>query len=305
MTDAGLPLPPRVIHTPTVRPGANDLDPHAVVDRFNQIASDSNAATRQWADRVAQAAGWRNRLTPPQFDRSGPGLLTSPEEEIYGSMGVDINKTGLGDMLKSIGAGMGYIFKHPWTAFRDSQMVAAIEAAQAQFLRDYAGTLTFMSEELGTAAQSLGAISTLFEKADLGRGRLDDLMRRKAECGNDAYRALGDALDQETDPDRRAALEHMKARFDDWMGQRDARVAAEAPAISGLGDRLQAVTDAISQQRDAIAQARLSMGPSNTTSGGRIVDSTHIRPEAVDYARGLRNVLAGSRARLDAGMSGG
>jgi hypothetical protein len=233
-------------------------------------------------------------------------MLTRPDPEIYKAMGVDINKTGMTDIIKSVGGAMGYIFSHPWTTYKDSNMVDRIAAAQAQFLRDNADTLGSMDDEMSAVTQSLAAMADLFKKTDLQRGKLDELMNQKATCGNAVYNDLSNQIDQTSDPDRRAALERMRSQLDDWMRERDSRITNEQATVTGLGDRLDVLASEIARQRQAVEDARRSMGPVNTTtSGGAILDSSHIRPEAINYARGLRDLLAGSRARLDRAMSSG
>lgn len=304
MTDEGLPLPPAPVKkTPVAKPGANDLDVQMVRDQFNEIAANSNAATQQWADKVSSAAAKGAPLHAPQFKGGGPGLLSSVESELDQTMAVDPNKTGIGDMLKSVGAGMGYMFKHPFTSFKDASMIAKIKEAQAQFIHEYAGQLTRMSEYMADVTRSFGAITDLFNSTNFNRNALNDLMKQKAECGDSAYVHVANALNNSTDPDERAALQKQKQRMDEFMQQRDSRMAREKPTVDGLGNRVVAMEEEIGRQRQVIEEARRSRGPSNTTAGGRIIDSTHIRSEAVDYARELRDVLAGSRARFDKAMS--
>jgi len=139
---------------------------------------------------------------------------------------------------------------------------------------------------------------------NFARGRLDQIMKEKSECGNSAYAALADALESTIDPEQRADLEKQRARLDEFMKQRDQRIAREKPTVDGLAARVEATETEVLNQRQAIEDAWRTPSPVNTTSGGRIIDSSHIRPEAVDYARGLRDVLAGSRARFDNAMSG-
>jgi hypothetical protein len=274
-----------------------------VRDEFNQIAADSNAATQAWADKVNSAAAKGATLKAPEFKAQGPGLLSPVESELDKTMGVDTNQTGILDMLKSVGAGMGYMFSHPYTSIKDASMIARIKEAQSQFLADYAGPLTRMSEQMADVTRSFGAIADLLKSTNFMRGPLDQIMREKAECGDSAFVDLMNALNNSTDPDERAALEKQKRRMDEFMQQRDSRIAREKPTVDGLAARVEAMESEVAKQQQAIDEARSSRGPTNATSGGRIIDSTHIRPEAVDYARGLRDVLAGSRARFDKAMS--
>ncbi len=304
MADEGLPLPPPPVRrAPTVKPGADDLDVKMVRDAYNQIAGDSNEATQAWADKVTSAASRGAPLKAPEFKGQGPGLLSPVESELDKTMGVDINHTGVGDILKSVGSAMGYMFSHPYTSIKDASMIARIKEAQSQFLTDYAGPLTRMNEYIADAKGSFAAISNLLNSTNFARGRLDEIMKEKADCGNSAYAQLMDALDGTTDPDQRAELEKQKQKLDDFMKQRDSRIAREKPTVDGLASRVEAMENEVARQRDAIEDARSTRVPGNTTSGGRIIDSTHIKPEAVDFARGLRDVLAGSRARFDKAMS--
>lgn len=306
MADEGLPLPTPPRHTPAVpKPGANDLDVKMIHDEFNRIAADSNQATQAWADKVGGAVAKGAPLKAPQFKGDGPGLLSSVESELDKTMGADPSHTGVADMLKSVASGMGYMFSHPYTSFKDAAMIARIKAAQAQFLTDYAGPLTRMSEQMADVTESFGVISDLLKNTNFMRGPIDQIMKEKAQCGDSAFVDLMNALNNSTDPDERAGLEKQKRRMDEFMQQRDSRIAREKPTVDGLAARVEAMEGEVAKQQQAIEDARRSRGPTNTTTpgGGKIIDSTHIRPEAVDYARGLRDVLAGSRARFDKAMS--
>jgi hypothetical protein len=304
--DEGLPIPPPPVRrTPTAKPGENDLDVKMVRDDYNQISADSNQATQAWADKVSNAAARGAPLKAPEFKGEGPGLLTPIESELDKTMGVDINHTEVLDILKSVGAGMGYMFSHPYTSIKDASMIERIKAAQAKFLADYPGPLTRMSEYLADVRQNFGAISDLLKGTNFSRGRLDQIMKEKADCGNSAYADLMNALDDTTDPEQRAALEKQRGRLDEFKKQRDGRIAREKPTVDGLASRVEAMENEVLNEREVIEEARRSRGPVNTESGGRIIDSTHIRPEALDFARGLRDVLSGSRARFDKAMSKG
>ncbi|MHB8576720.1 MAG: hypothetical protein ACYDCQ_15460, partial [Dehalococcoidia bacterium] len=102
----------------------------------------------------------------------------------------------------------------------------------------------------------------------------------------------------------RTALQQMKKSLNQWMNQRDIRILAERPTVDALGQRLTALDQAIVSQRQAFDDASLARRPVNTTLNGQIVDSSHINPRALDYARNLRDLLASSRARLNAALSG-
>ena len=307
MTGEGLPPPPRPVFKPPTAPvGANDLDTSLVRDAYNQIATESNSAVAAWADKLQQARQADKPLKVPRFDTTGPGLLKTPDSELDQAMAVDPSKTDTGDMLKSVGSGMAYMFAHPWTAHADAQMINRVKAAQEDFLGNYSGTLTFMSEEMADVTKTLAALSAAMRSAltNLHRGRIDQIMNEKAACGNGAMNDLLDALDSTKDPQQRAELEKLKDELATWMNQRDSRLAKEKPTVDALAQRIEALADELAKEQQVIDDAKMSRGPSNTTSGNRIVDSTHIRPEAVDYARSLRNLLAGSRSAIDRALSG-
>ncbi|MDP9325259.1 MAG: hypothetical protein M3O87_01810 [Candidatus Dormibacteraeota bacterium] len=307
MPDDGLPLPTLPKKVPRIpKPGANDLDTGMVRDQFNQIASGSNDATSKWADKVADAAAKGGRLKVPSFNGDKAGLLTAPDSELDKAMGVDPRHTGVKDIIKSVGAGMGYMFSHPWTSFADPRAIDKIKAAQKQFLDEYSGTLTRMSEELGDVTRTFREIGDLMDKANFSRGKLEQLMKDKEACGADVYARINRDLDAATDPDQRAELQRQKADMEAWFKECDARIAREKPTVDGLGQRIDAMQNEMARQRQVIEDARWSRGPGNmTTTGGRIIESSHLSPESVDYARGLRDVLAGSRAGLDKAMNGG
>jgi hypothetical protein len=295
--DEGLPLPPPpAVHPPTIRPGANDLDTQMVRDEFKNIAQSSADQVRPWADKLQAAAGHGGRLTVPHYDPAANGLLTPPKSVLDAAMGVDTNKTGMADMLTSVGRGMGYMFKHPVSSLWDESKVDQIKAAQQQFLADYGGVLDRMSNRIRDAKSALREMAGLMATSGISRMKLQEIMDAKATCGNAEYAAILRELDDTTDPERRAELEQQKAAMEEWMRQRDARIAAEKPTVDALSNRLSALADEMARQQAVLEDA----GTSVRVPGG--VD--HVDPRSIDFARALRDLIAGSRARLDLALAG-
>lgn len=294
--DEGLPPPAPPMAPSGPRPGANDLDTQMVRDEFHNIAQSSANQVGQWADKVRAAAAHGGRPTVPHFDPPRAGLLTPPKSVLDTAMGVDTNKTAMADMLTSIGRGMGYMFKHPVSSLWDESKVDQIKAAQQQFLAEYGGVLDQMSRRISDAKAAMREMAALMASSGVSRQKLQEIMDAKARCGNAEYADLLRELDDCTDPDRRAELERERASMEDWMRQRDARIAAEKPTVDSLSNRLAALDEEFARQRNLLEDA----GTSVRVPGG--VD--HIQPEAIDFARALRDLIAGSHARIDLALSG-
>jgi hypothetical protein len=302
--EEGLPLPaPKA--APKAKPGADDLDVKMIRDEFNQIGATSSQAIQAHADKVTTAAQAGAPMKLPDFKGDGPGLLTNPESELYQAMKVDPKHTGVGDMLKSVGAGMGYMYSHPWTAYKDKKVIAQINVKQSEFIAQYTPQLTQMSEELATLTRSMTGLGQLLHDSAGGfnRVKLDQIMKEKATCGDAELTELGAEV-YDAKGDDKVRLRKAYDDFQTWINQRDARIARERPVVEGLAGRVVALGDQCAAQFQVLDNAGRAHGPANTTGGGKIIDSTHIRPESIDYARAQRDILAGSRARIDGALSG-
>lgn len=97
--------------------------------------------------------------------------------------------------------------------------------------------------------------------------------------------------------------------LDQWLNDRDARIAREEPEVDTLRERLARVNRALDQQTPTLVDAGNSRGPSNMTGsrtpGGpaEVYETTHNRPQAVEHVISLHDLLLGSRAALTNALS--
>jgi hypothetical protein len=234
------------------------------------------------------------------------GMLTPPDSDLWKTVGFDSGDTSGTKIATEIGGAAAYGMKHPYSLVTDPFMIDRIKKAQQAFLDQHGGTLDLMSDNLRDARQALQSITNLVGQTDFGSQKLKQIMDDKERCGDAAYNKILDALGQTTDPDERAQLEKMRDDMKDWMQTRDQRLSNEKPVVDDLSKRMDSTEKALLAQRGPLADsdAAFVSGPSNLTADGRVVDSTHIEPQAAQFARSLRQLFAGSKANLDGALSG-
>ena len=91
----------------------------------------------------------------------------------------------------------------------------------------------------------------------------------------------------------------MRDDLTSWMEERDARTAAEYGEVGDLAGRVQGMEAQMARQRNMLEQAAWSQGPTNQTSGGRVVDTSHHSPNAITHVASLHDMLMGSKAAFD------
>ena len=115
---------------------------------------------------------------------------------------------------------------------------------------------------------------------------------------------LADAIANEDDPDEKAKLESEKKDVDTWLDDCDKRIAKDANQVSDLQRRTDAVRRVAGTQSEALMDAALGDHPSNLTSDGQIVSTTHTQPDSVAYVAGLRRSLMQSRIQMNGAIAG-
>jgi hypothetical protein len=175
---------------------------------------------------------------------------------------------------------------------------------QKQFLVDHAYDLTSLSERLSEARLAMRGLSNLMAAFDPKTSQFDDLLKKKKEEGRDLYQELLNALDNSDAPDEQQKLQAQKDQMDAWFKDCDDRVAQDQRQVDDLKGRLDKVYRVAHDQADAMSDAVLSDAPSNLTSNGVIVETTHTRPDAVAYVGNLRNSLIQSRIQMNGAMAG-
>lgn len=187
--------------------------------------------------------------------------------------------------------------------------LARIDQLQQNFFQNHAGDLTHMDDAMGSALKSIRDLGYLLQpdsmdKFHLSAGPLQQILEQKQQVGRELSGQLADAIANTDDPDEKSRLQAEKDDVDAWMAQSDQRIAADANEISNLQQRTNAVMRTAGAQSDALVNAAFSGSPSNVTSDGKIVSTTHTQPDAVAYAMGLRQSLIQSRVQMNTAMAG-
>jgi len=202
-------------------------------------------------------------------------------------------------LLRAIGGGLLAGTTSPVASITDQYQVEKIRDLQKQFLEANNDSLLKLSDYLGKAKRLMRELSELMAQNPFDPSRLRDLLGKKRRAGNDSLRDIDAALARTTDPAERARLQGMRDDLTQWMGERDVRTAKEQDEVGGLVGKLQGLEAQMMRQRGLLEQAAWSEGPRNLTSGGRVVETSHHRPDAVTHVASLRDMLLGSKAGID------
>jgi hypothetical protein len=278
-------------------PSRPDLLPGVVSDGLAAIARDSENRLGHFHDGLkpgAQAGFEPPRLVP--FTERGPDELAKVPSFLEQSIG-DADPTTLG-LLRALGGSLLHGSGSPVQALTDEFWSApAVREAQKHFMDENEATLRAMSDAMGRAKRALRELSGI--KPQLHAREMRDLLDRKSQAGNDTLRRIDSALGSESDPDARAQLQASRDDLSTWMSERDARVGQEREEVSQLANRIDAVESRAYKQRGILEQAAGSEGPRNLVADGRVVETSHHRPEALGHALNLQELLRAAKASLN------
>ncbi len=290
-------LPPR----PAPAPRHDDLSIDTVRDSLANTASNHSDAVQPWAKALATSAKQGGPPSFRTFDPSGPNPLKPVESMFEKAIGSDPTTGGF---LKGMGNYLLTAVGQPVTGFTDEYQVAKIRELQKKFLEDHDYTLRQLSEDLGRAKVNMRLLANMLDDTSFGTGKLDQIMKEKKEVGDHERLRIQDALDNTKDPEARKKLQAMKDDMDKWTVDRDQRLKAEQPAVDTLHGKMDKLNDQVLKQRDSMRAAADSSGPSNLTGsdgkGGpnRVLESSHVQPDAAMHAATLHNFLLRSRSLL-------
>ena len=187
----------------------------------------------------------------------------------------------------------------PVAAIADQYQVNKIRELQKAFFEANNESLLKMGEKLSVAKLAMRRLSELMSETPFRARPLTDLLERKRRLGNSTLEDLNNAIAQSSDPSERARLEAMRDDLTSWMEERDVRTAAEYGEVGDLAGRLHGLDAQMARQTGLLERAAWAEGPSNQTSGGKVVDTSHHSPNAVTHVASLHDMLMGSKAALD------
>jgi hypothetical protein len=247
------------------------------------------------------------RPTFQPFQSGGPDPLQHVQSVMEQAVGSDPSLLGT---IKAVAGAFSTAFGRPVATITDmlpswlGGRLKQIEQMQKQFLADHNYDLTSLSDRLSEARQAMRGLSNLMSAFDPKTSQFDDIMKKKREEGRDLYQELLDALDNCDDPDEQQKLEAQKEQMDKWFKDCDDRVAKDQRQVDDLKSRTDKVFRVAHDQANAMSDAILADSPGNLTSDGVVVETTHTRPDAVQYVANLRTSLIQSRLQMNAAMAG-
>jgi hypothetical protein len=281
-------------------PPRPDLEPGAVDSLLAGARERSGFRTARYQDSVklrAEVSPEVSRLTP--FSESGPNALGDTQSSFESAVLGSTPDTSTAGLLRAIGGAMLAGMTSPIASITDEYQVGKIRDLQKAFLDANNDSLLKMNESLAKAKRAMRDLSEMMAQSPFDPSALTKLLRQKQRAGNDALQDIDARLQLATDPDERRRLEGMRDDLTHWMKERDERTSAEQGQVGALTGRLQGLEQQMMLQRGRLEEAALSDGPRNVTNGGRVIETSHDRPDAAMHAAGLQDMLLGSKAGID------
>jgi uncharacterized membrane protein len=297
--DEGLPLPPARRAPPSPRPQP-DLRPGSVGRFLEEMRSASEFRTGRYQDSLAmrsEVGGGVSRFVP--FKDTGPDPLGEVQSLFEAAVVGDKPDPSTLGLLRAIGGALLTGTSSPIAAITDQYQAERIRELQKDFLDRNNDTLTSLSDHLGKAKRAIRELSEMLGTSPFDHSRLSKLLEQKRRLGNSALESIDAALARTHDPEERKRLEAKRRELTEWMAERDTRTAKESDEVGTLIGRLQGMEAEMFRQRGLLEDAAWSEGPKNQTSGGRVVDTSHHRPDAAMHAASLQDMLLSSKAEFD------
>ncbi len=277
-----------------------DLAAGAVDNLLDGTRSSSAFRTARYQDSLAMRAETGADLSRvTAFGESGPDPLGEVRSSFESAVVGDQPDTSTWGLLRAIGGAMLTGTSSPIASITDQYQVEKIRELQKAFLDTHHSSLSSLSDNVSKAKRAMRDLAEMVAQSPFDPSRLTDLLRRKRQAGNDTLRDIDERLTMTTDPAERARLQGMRDDLTGWMAERDARTAAEQEQVGDLAGRLQGLESRMMQQRGLLEQAGASEGPRNVTSGGRVVETSHHRPDAPIHVASLQDLLLGAKAGID------
>jgi len=299
-TDA-LPLPPPPQPRPRPIARTPDIPPDLVQSRIRSMMRDAAGGDGVNMYNAVPSQPLNPAFRP--FDASGG---TDPLHHIE-----SVLTEGTGNDPSTMGfiKDMAHILSTPWgrpvrtiTDLLPSWLggrLDAIEKKQAAFLQNHAWDLTALSETLSDAFAAMGRLTVLLDAFKSEMKPINDIMREKKSLGRALRDEIAAALADSDDPEERGQLQAQKDDMDAWLLDCDARLGRDQSLVGSQPEKLPEAIDAAYSAIEKITAARIAEAPSNMTSSGRIVETTHTRPDAARYVQGLAGFLVQLRVQMN------
>jgi hypothetical protein len=279
-----------------------DIPPGTVVHGLGEIAADANQVASAYQGELASADPFTIPL--PKFDPNEVNPLTPATSKLDDAVGkVD---TSAGSMAKTVLTSIGSDL-NPITAGTDAYQTAKIRDLQQQFLDQHQGDLSTLGDDLKHLWENMNALITVLRRAPTNVDGIAALIEDKAQYGNAQHEQIVAELDASDLPEgTRADLERAKADLETFFVERDARIAADRAEFRSLVDAVGQIGAMASAQADLFERVKLGKSPSNTVGAAandpthkKIVETTHVHPDALHYVADVHTMLLGAHVGMD------
>jgi hypothetical protein len=311
----GLPLPPPPPPRPAPIQKAQDLAPgtvrNAVANMFQSSVKNADAAGGNYKDVLG---GLPSKSATPQFsafDSRGADPLHPVSTAFEEIVGHDPSTAGLIRAALSGTTAMGrpvavisdFLSKN-LPSWAPGAHLAELDRLQKQFIPAHAGDLSTLSQSLARAKGAMNALSRQMAAFQPSSFDVDQILKQKAKLGDRLLFDLEDAIRDSTDPQERERLQGLKNQMDSWIQERDTRVAKERPDVQDLHNKIEAVSNVLRDQSDAMADAATSASPGNLSApNGAIQETTHTAPDAVKHVASLQKFMVQARLQLNSALA--
>jgi hypothetical protein len=300
----GLPLPPPPQPPPPSIARAQDIAPGSVNNSISSALQSANGSLGPFTAAVNASAAQSGGPQFPQFTPDPGGGILRPTQSLFEqSVGSDESLLGA---FKAVGGSIASAAR-PVAGITDEVQVAEIQAMQQQFLANHGKTLENLAGDQNSAQAAMRNLSKFMKDPSnfgVGTSPLRGLMAQKSQVGDDVAAQIADALDQTTDPDQRAQLQAMQNDMQNWMQDRDSRVASEQNEVNALTDRFNNLQSVTQQQIGSMDGAGRIVGPRNEYTNGQLTGSTYADLGALNFMQSMQNFLVGSRGQVSRALGG-
>jgi hypothetical protein len=238
------------------------------------------------------------------FNEAGPDPLADVQSLFESAVVGDKPDPSTWGLVRAIGGAMLTGTSSPIASITDQYQVAKIRELQKTFLEANNESLLKLGDYLGKAKRAMRELAEQMGANPLNPMPLRDLLAKKRRLGDASLRDIDAALEHASDSAEAARLRAMRDDLTSWMAERDARTEAEQGEVGALIGRIQGLETQMMRQRGILEQAAASEGPRNLTNDGRVVETSHHRPDAAMHAASLQDMLLGSKAGIDSMLRG-
>lgn len=279
-----------------------DLDANMLRDSVRDLFGRQSEYLQRWGDVIETAKDTPYYPGHVPFSGTGGDVLKPIESVLHEAVGSDPSLLGT---IKAVTNSFMTSFGRPVAAITDLVMAGKINDLQKKFLLKHARDLDQLSRTMNKGKRAMRELSDILAKTTFDGRTLEQILIDKQRLGNDFKHDLNDAIENETDPEKKRQLEAVKNDFDEWSKDRDARIESEQKTVNEMATHLTNLEKQMRQQEKAFMDAGSSDGPRTLTGpNGEVYETTHTRPDALQHVGSLYELLLGSRVAMNTAIEG-